>query len=183
MSICSFSSSSSFFSTPPLTPPSPPSPPSPPPSPQKLNLCTFPEPSLKWVPFVNFAPLLNNLEHLKVESDSFQKAWTDYFGQEKRLSPVDLKAINRLLYQAEQELVLDDGLPRRPWFRHQVYAPGFYTGYGVKTFPGIREAIEEAEWEQIDEQVGRAAGVIWTFAERVSQASALLRAAEGNRND
>ncbi|MBT5708516.1 MAG: M28 family peptidase [Verrucomicrobia bacterium] len=145
---------------------------------------TFVAPAAKErVPFVNFAPLLNNLERLKVESDSFQKAWADYFSQEDRLSSADLKAINRLLYQAEQQLVLEEGLPRRPWFRHQVYAPGFYTGYGVKTFPGIREAIEEAEWEQVDEQVGRAAGVIWAYADRVSQASALLRAAEGDRND
>ena len=141
---------------------------------------TFVTPDMKErVPFVSFAALLNALDRLNTESELFQNAWATYFNQETPLPVSDLEKINRLLYRAEQELVLSDGLPRRPWFRHQVYAPGFYTGYGVKTFPGIREAIEEAEWEQIDEQVDRAAGVIWAYAERVSQASALLRTMGG----
>ena len=70
--------------------------------------------------------------------------------------------------------MLADGLPRRPWFRHQIYAPGFYTGYGVKTFPGIREAMEEGEWGLIDEQVRRAAGVIDAFSRRIAEAHGLL---------
>ena len=132
------------------------------------------------VPFVSFAPLLNGLDRLKTASESFQLAWAGYFSQGMPLSSDDLSEINRLLYQAEQELVLEDGLPRRPWFRHQVYAPGFYTGYGVKTFPGIREAIEEAEWEQVDEQVSRAALAIEEFSKRVNQASILLGSTEKN---
>ncbi len=47
----------------------------------------------------------------------------------------------------------DAGLPRREWFKHQIYAPGFYTGYGVKTLPGVREAIEQKNWGEARDQV------------------------------
>ena len=58
-----------------------------------------------------------------------------------------ISELNQLLYTSERRLGYDEGLPNREWFRHQVYAPGFYTGYGVKTIPGVREGIEEEEWE------------------------------------
>lgn len=61
--------------------------------------------------------------------------------------------INILLFQAEKSLLIDNGLPRRPWYKHSIYAPGFYTGYGVKTLPGIREAIEERHWQEAREQI------------------------------
>ena len=50
-------------------------------------------------------------------------------------------------------MILPEGLPRRPWYRHAIYAPGFYTGYGVKTVPGVREAIEERKWDEAREQI------------------------------
>jgi N-acetylated-alpha-linked acidic dipeptidase len=60
---------------------------------------------------------------------------------------------NQSLYRAEQQLLNEDGLPRRAWYKHTIYAPGFYTGYGVKTMPGIREAIEQREWKEAQEQI------------------------------
>ncbi len=63
------------------------------------------------------------------------------------LSESRASELNQLLYTSERRLGYDEGLPNREWFRHQVYAPGFYTGYGVKTIPGVREGIEEEEWE------------------------------------
>ena len=51
----------------------------------------------------------------------------------------------------------DAGLPRRPWFKHSLYAPGFYTGYGVKTVPGVREAIEQKNWAETKEQISEVA--------------------------
>ena len=68
--------------------------------------------------------------------------------------------LNKALYQAEQQLLLPQGLPRRPWYRHAVYAPGFYTGYGVKTLPGIREAIEQRNWTEAQAQIQLAADAI-----------------------
>ena len=55
--------------------------------------------------------------------------------------------------KAERMLTSEKGLPRRPWFKHQIYAPGFYTGYGVKTLPGVREAIEQKNWVEAQEQI------------------------------
>ncbi len=60
---------------------------------------------------------------------------------------------NQSLYKAEQELLTETGLPRRGWYKHTLYAPGFYTGYGVKTMPGIREAIEQRKWKEAQEQI------------------------------
>src|SRR5207302_2026481 len=71
------------------------------------------------------------------------------------LAKTDLKALNATLLQSERALTLADGLPRRPWYRHQIYAPGFYTGYGVKTLPGVREAIEQKHWREADDQIPR----------------------------
>ena len=57
-----------------------------------------------------------------------------------------------------------DPLPQRPWYRHHVYAPGLYTGYGVKTFPAVREAIELRKWDEANEQVVVLAGVLERYA-------------------
>jgi len=62
-------------------------------------------------------------------------------------------ALNVAIAQLERAMASDKGLPRRPWYRHQIYAPGFYTGYGVKTLPGIREAAEERKWDEMNEQM------------------------------
>ncbi len=70
------------------------------------------------------------------------------------------EALNNLLMYAEQQLTSAEGLPRRPWYRHQIYAPGFYTGYGVKTLPGVREAIEQQDWNEAQEQIGKLAGTL-----------------------
>ena len=76
------------------------------------------------------------------------------------LSETEKKALNTLLMQAEQQLTSEEGLPRRGWYRHQIYAPGFYTGYGVKTLPGVREAIEQENWEEAMQQVEKLAGTL-----------------------
>ncbi len=65
--------------------------------------------------------------------------------------------LNHALARVERAMISEDGLPRRPWFRHQIYAPGFYTGYGVKTLPGIREAVEQELWDEFREQEVRLA--------------------------
>jgi N-acetylated-alpha-linked acidic dipeptidase len=70
-----------------------------------------------------------------------------------RISGGNHEALNQLLYHAEQQLLLENGLPGRPWYKHALYAPGFYTGYGVKTMPSIREAIEQRNFKQAEEQI------------------------------
>ncbi len=63
----------------------------------------------------------------------------------------------------------EEGLPGRPWYRHCVYVPGLYTGYGVKTDPGVREAIEEREYDQVKEQIAMAGAVLERFAARIDE--------------
>ena len=86
----------------------------------------------------------------------------------------ELKNLNRLLYSAERRLAHDEGLPKREWFRHQIYAPGLYTGYGVKTLPGIREGIEEEAWEEAKYYVKVVADVVGSLVTQVEEARALL---------
>jgi len=78
------------------------------------------------------------------------------------------EALNVAIAQLERAMTSEDGLPRRPWFRHQVYAPGFYTGYGVKTLPGIREAAEELKWDEMNEQMVRVADMMNAVTEAMN---------------
>jgi len=86
----------------------------------------------------------------------------------------EVKRLNQLLYQSERKLTNDKGLPRRPWFTHQIYAPGFYTGYGVKTIPGVREAIEEKHWDEIELEMTKAVAAIQSLTAQVEAATKLL---------
>jgi N-acetylated-alpha-linked acidic dipeptidase len=81
------------------------------------------------------------------------------------------EAVNRILMHVEQTLLTAQGLPRRPWFRHDIYAPGFYTGYGVKTIPGVREAIEQRNWSEAAQQMDIVANVINAYAAEVDRAT------------
>lgn len=94
------------------------------------------------VPYLDFSPLENAVDVLKTTTDSLS-------GKLKADSAARSKSnFNSLLPKAEQQLLLTNGLPGRPWYKHAIYAPGLYTGYGVKTMPFIREAIEQRNWEQ-----------------------------------
>ena len=114
------------------------------------------------VPFIDFSALQNAL----VQLDQSANALSERLNNENTPSR-SLKAINEALYRAEQSLLNPDGLPRRPWYKHTLYAPGFYTGYGVKTMPGIREAIEQRDWKEAQEQIRIAANKINSLAEHL----------------
>ena len=119
-------------------------------------------PQAKDVPmFLNFTPLDNALVTLTTNAERYQKAAE----KSKAMNPQTLLSINRKLIQSERSLTLADGLPGRPWFTHHIYAPGQYTGYGVKTMPGVREAIEQKKWKEADEQIVRVAKVLENEAE------------------
>ena len=111
------------------------------------------------VPFLDFSPVQNALAELDKSSarlyEQMNKAGLN--GEKKN-------QLNQQLYRAEQQLLLTNGLPRRPWYKHSIYAPGFYTGYGVKTLPGIREAIEQRNWKEAQQQIGLAAQAISSFS-------------------
>ncbi|MCH2355379.1 MAG: M28 family peptidase [Pseudomonadales bacterium] len=119
------------------------------------------------VPYFNFAPLKNALAELESESSSYA-SWVQG-------GAAATAQENNLLYTSERELTRDDGLPGRPWFTHHIYAPGFYTGYGVKTIPGVREAIEQRQYELVAAEIEVAADVIRAMAARVRQLAAESR--------
>jgi N-acetylated-alpha-linked acidic dipeptidase len=85
-----------------------------------------------------------------------------------------LAEVNRLLYTSERAFRHEAGLPRRPWFKHLAYAPGFYTGYGVKTLPGIREGIEQKQWDEARAFVPIVAKAIDALAAQVDRARAVI---------
>jgi N-acetylated-alpha-linked acidic dipeptidase len=93
---------------------------------------------------------------------------------ELALSPAALQALNSKLLQSERSLLFPEGLPGRPWFQHLIYAPGQYTGYGVKTIPGVREAIEQKKWKEADTQMERAASTLQNEASLVDSAAQQL---------
>jgi N-acetylated-alpha-linked acidic dipeptidase len=115
------------------------------------------------VPALDFKPLKAALDSLKKSADKLAATWATAAQTEENHDKM-----NKMLYRAEQQLLSPEGLPRRPWYRHTIYAPGFYTGYGVKTMPGIREAIEQRNWKEAQEQIGVIAKQITALATYLS---------------
>src|SRR5688572_347795 len=118
------------------------------------------------VPFLNFAPLQNAIAKLNESAKKYQSE-----SKSKPITPANRRELDRVLYGSERWLTRKEGLPRRDWFKHQIYAPGFYTGYGVKTLPGIREAIEQRNWREATEQIEIAARTIERFAAEIDRAA------------
>jgi N-acetylated-alpha-linked acidic dipeptidase len=122
---------------------------------------------------IDFAPLRSAARSLaesaKRYEEALARARAANFQQVKQV-----KALNELLYKVERRLTSDQGLPRRPWFKHQVYAPGFYTGYGVKTLPGVREAIEQKQWDEVAPQMKNVAAALQAAASQIDAAARLL---------
>jgi N-acetylated-alpha-linked acidic dipeptidase len=117
------------------------------------------------VPFLNFAPLQNAVGRLEQAATAIGKV------DPAKLSPAKRQAFEDALRVAEQKFLQSEGLPRRPWFRHVLHAPGFYTGYGVKTLPGIREAIEQRLWKEADTQIGLTSTALTAYATWLSSAA------------
>jgi N-acetylated-alpha-linked acidic dipeptidase len=134
-------------------------------------------PALEIPPFLNFAPLDNALNLLDKAAAHYGKARAEAAG--KILSTASLKTLNEELTQAERKLTSPQGLPRRPWMQHLIYAPGWYTGYDAKTLPGPREAIEERRYADADAQIALVANAIGGEARYVEQLATELETASG----
>jgi N-acetylated-alpha-linked acidic dipeptidase len=94
------------------------------------------------------------------------------------LASASLTQVNKMLIESERKLTNSQGLPNRPWFKHQLYAPGFYTGYAAKTVPAVREAIDQKQWKLADEGIVVVARVLQQGAELISAAAQKLSAAK-----
>ncbi len=122
-------------------------------------------------PHLDFAPLENAVDALTRAADRYEKAFNRAQSGGTAFAQPSAGGINATLIATERALTIADGLPRRGWFRHAIYAPGFYTGYGVKTLPGVREAIEQRNWKEADGQIAAAAGAINAEAEVLERAA------------
>jgi N-acetylated-alpha-linked acidic dipeptidase len=122
------------------------------------------------VPYLNFAPLQNALVKLQDSAKSYQTA-----SRGRQMSPLAQKQLDEILFKTERALINEGGLPRRSWFKHEIYAPGYYTGYGVKTIPGVREAIEQRDWKEAAEQIQIVSRTIEIFALQIDKAANLVK--------
>ena len=126
-------------------------------------------------PAINFAPFDNAISALSESAHRYDRALS---ASRAALvtNPAALGALNAKLRQAELQLVDDAGLPRRAWYRHLIYAPGFYTGYGVKTVPGVREGIEQGRYDEAEAEAVRVSRALMRLAALIDWASADLEA-------
>ena len=142
--------------------------------PQRPVLAPQPEAA---VPYLNLAPLDNAVTGLAASARAFDAAYAAQFGTGATLGNERARAVNALLRSLEQTLTDPRGLPGRAWYTHLVYAPGLLTGYGAKTLPGVREAIEEGRWETAEEYTRRTAAALVRYSEQLDRAAAMLRPA------
>ena len=134
---------------------------------------SVPPPRLTVPPYLNFAPLKNGLDDLKNSAQKYQAA----FARAQANGGAELAratSVNAKLMAASRALTLPEGLPDRPWFQNEIYAPGFYTGYGVKTMPAVREAIEQEKWPLAEESISVVGKVLVNEAMAIDAATAEL---------
>ena len=129
------------------------------------------------VPPLDFAPLRNAVQRLTSAARRYESATTALSRQDKALSPDEADRIDQALIQTERALTRPEGLPGRPWYRHFLYAPGLDTGYGAKTLPGVREAVEQRDFAMAKDQIAVAAEVLVRCAEQVEKAAEILEGA------
>jgi N-acetylated-alpha-linked acidic dipeptidase len=123
------------------------------------------------VPYLDFSTLQNALAVLKNSSHQYEMLANSAPQKPDSI----LNKLNTLLAHSEQQLLSAQGLPIRPWYKHAIYAPGYYTGYGVKTLPGLREAIENRDWKLAQIQEVIIANVITGYAAAIDEAVKILK--------
>lgn len=122
------------------------------------------------VPYFNFAPIENALKTLKKKASEFAKV-----SKKGVKNSTNINELNKTLKDMESKLIREHGLPRRSWYKHHIYAPGFYTGYGVKTLPGVREAIEQKNFKEANEQIIILSDVLKDFTDNIDKAINLMK--------
>jgi N-acetylated-alpha-linked acidic dipeptidase len=133
-------------------------------------------PSIETVPpHLNFAPLENAAERLARAAERFEVALdTASANGGKALKSSGIEQLNEALLRSERLLAPREGLPRRPWYRNLLSAPGWYTGYSPKTLPGIREAIEAKRWSEAEQQAARLGAVVDEEAALLEKMTSML---------
>ncbi|MGA2718851.1 MAG: transferrin receptor-like dimerization domain-containing protein, partial [Candidatus Acidiferrales bacterium] len=127
-------------------------------------------------PYLNFAPLDNATDALALSAGRYQDALNKTKGME--LPAGTLSDLNQKLAASEQRLTTPEGLLRRPWYKHMIYAPGVYSGYDAKTIPGVREAIEQKHWDEASSEIVRVSKVLDNERALIDSAAQDLEAAK-----
>lgn len=130
-----------------------------------------PPTALKQVPHFNFAPLENAVDRVEDSAHAYDKALAEHG---EALSDAKKARLFDLTRETEAALSPDVGLPGRPWYKNLVYAPGTLTGYGAKTLPGVREAIEQERWDDVDRYVALTADALDAYADKLDSGTNLL---------
>lgn len=124
---------------------------------------------------IDLSPIKEAAARLKESAERYQTAFEKRStAEEWGMNTAQRVALNQALFQTERRMTNKDGLPRRPWFKHEIYAPGFYTGYGVKTIPGIREAIEQKNWSEVAPQMRNVQAALLDVASQINAATRML---------
>ncbi len=126
------------------------------------------------VPYLNFGPLDDVVGRLQKSAAAYDARYAKLQREETQLSAMQRKKLNGLLRGMESMLTDGRGLPGRDWFKHLVYAPGLYTGYDVKTLPGVREAIEENRFDEANDYSIRTAAALVEYSDRLDEATKIL---------
>jgi N-acetylated-alpha-linked acidic dipeptidase len=126
------------------------------------------------VPFLDFAALDNVVVRLKKSAKAYDERYTRLQAGSAPLSSERNRQLDELLRGMESTLINPRGLPEREWYKHLIYEPGLYTGYGVKTIPGVREAIEQNHWDEANQYVGLTAAALAAYCDRLDKATTLL---------
>ena len=122
-------------------------------------------------PHIELAVLEDAVDRLKKAAAAYDSAYADKGG---KLTPASRAKLNGQLRDIDQLLLDDRGLPGRTWYKHMIYAPGRFTGYGAKTLPGVREAIEERRFDDANVYAGRIAKVLDAYSARLDAARATV---------
>ncbi len=133
---------------------------------------TFVSPPVKPVPpFMNFAPLRNGVEAIKKSAERYQSAFARWQTAETELPARTVTALNAELIQVQRMCLTERGLPERPWFKNQVYAPGAYTGYGARPIAAVREYMDQEKWKEAEAQVPMVGQVLERVAVAIGKAA------------
>jgi N-acetylated-alpha-linked acidic dipeptidase len=121
------------------------------------------------VPYLNFAPLENAAAKLEKSAANFKRVSAE------KANSDSIQKLNEILMLSERALTRKEGLPGRPWWQHQIYAPGVYTGYAAKPLPSISEAIDQRKWKLAEEQIVVVADTLEKFSAEIDRATETLK--------
>jgi N-acetylated-alpha-linked acidic dipeptidase len=120
---------------------------------------------------MNFAPLKNGVEAIQKNAERYQAAFNQWQASGNDLPPQTLAALNAELIQIQRAFLNENGLPERPWFKNQIYAPGAYTGYGAKPIAAVREYMDQEKWKEAEAQVPMVGQVMENVAAAIGKAA------------